>query len=57
MMFLFRIVFTFIVAILASIVGLLMVNLVGNKDIEFSNFIKEALSYAILITIVSLLIK
>ena len=56
-MFLFRIVFTFIIAILASIVGLLMVNLVGNKDIEFSDFIKEALSYAILITIVSLLIK
>lgn len=56
-MLLFRIIFTFIVAILASIVGLLMVNLVGNKDIEFSNFIKEALSYAILITIVSLLIK
>ena len=57
MMFLFRIVFTFVVAILASIVGLLMVNLVGNKDIEFRDFIKEALSYAILITIVSLLIK
>lgn len=56
-MLLFRIIFTFIVAILASIVGLLMVNLVGNKDIEFSNFIKEVLSYAILITIVSLLIK
>lgn len=56
-MFLFRIVFTLIVAILASIVGLLMVNLVANKDIEFSDFIKEALLYAILITIVSLLIK
>ena len=56
-MFLFRIVFTFIVAILASIVGLLMVNLVGNKDIEFSNFIKEALLYATAITIASLLIK
>lgn len=56
-MFLFRIVFTFIVAILVSIVGLLMVNLVENKDIEFRDFIKEALSYAILITILSLLIK
>ena len=56
-MFLFRIVFTFIVAILASIIGLLMVNLVANKDIEFRDLIKEALSYAVLITIVSLLIK
>lgn len=56
-MFLLRIVFTFIVAILTSIVGLLMVNLVGNKDIEFRDFIKEALLYAILITILSLLIK
>lgn len=56
-MFLFRIVFTLIVAILASIVGLLMVNLVGNKDIEFSNFIKEVLLYATVITIASLLIK
>lgn len=56
-MFLFRIVFTLIVAILASVVGLLMVNLVGNKDIEFNDFIKDVLLYAILITIVSLLIK
>lgn len=56
-MLLFRIVFTFIVAILASMVGLLMVNLVGNKDIEFNDFIKDVLLYAILITIVSLLIK
>ena len=56
-MFLFRIVFIFIVAILASIIRLLMINLVENKDIEFKDFIKEALSYAILITIVSLLIE
>lgn len=56
-MFLFRIVFIFIVAILASIIRLLMINLVENKDIEFRDFIKEALLYAILITIVSLLIK
>lgn len=56
-MFLFRIVFTFIVAILASIVGLLMVNLVGNKDIEFNDFIKDVLLYAFFITILSLLIK
>lgn len=56
-MFLFRIVFTLIVAILASIVGLLMVNLVGNKDVEFRDFIKEALLYATAITIASLLIK
>ena len=56
-MLLFRIVFTLIVAILASIVGLLAVNLVANKDIEFKSFMKEALLYAILITISSLLIK
>lgn len=56
-MFLFSIVFTLIVAILSSTIGLLMVNLIANKDIEFRDFIKEALSYAILITILSLLIE
>ena len=56
-MFLFSIVFTLIVAILSSTIGLLMVNLISNKDIEFRDFIKEALSYAILITILSLLIE
>ena len=56
-MFLLRIVFTFIVAILASVVGLLAVNLVANKYIEFKPFIQEVLLYTVLITIASLLIK
>ena len=56
-MILLRIVFTFIVAILASVVGLLAVNLVANKHIEFKPFMQEVLLYAVLITIASLLIK